>query len=179
MQFKNPEIFYLLFLLLIPILIHLFHLQRFKKVAFTNVKFLKEIELETRKSSKLKKLLILLSRLLTMACLIFAFAQPYINNNEKKAIFQRIIYLDNSLSMQAKDKGSGDQLQINKNLLIDGLPENDLNYTLITNEKIQENLNYTTLKKALLAVNFHPIKKEINQVLLETSVLEIITWNFI
>ncbi len=172
MQFKNPEIFYFLFLLLIPILIHLFHLQKFKKVAFTNVKFLKEIELETRKSSKLKKLLILLSRLLTMACLIFAFAQPYINNNEKNAIFQRIIYLDNSLSMQAKDKGSGDQLQINKNLLIDGLPENDLNYTLITNEKIQENLNYTSLKKALLDVNFHPIKKEINQVLLETSVLE-------
>ena len=172
MQFKNPEIFYFLFLLLIPILIHLFHLQKFKKVAFTNVKFLKEIELETRKSSKLKKLLILLSRLLTMACLIFAFAQPYINNNEKKAIFQRIIYLDNSLSMQAKDKGSGDQLQINKNLLIDGLPENDLNYTLITNEKIQENLNYTSLKKALLDVNFHPIKKEINQVILETSVLE-------
>jgi hypothetical protein len=172
MQFKNPEIFYFLFLLLIPILIHLFHLQKFKKVAFTNVKFLKEIELETRKSSKLKKLLILLSRLLTMVCLILAFAQPYINNNEKKAIFQRIIYLDNSLSMQAKDKGSGDQLQINKNLLIDGIPENDLNYTLITNEKIQENLNYNLLKKALLAVNFHPIKKEINQVLLETSVLQ-------
>ena len=43
MQFKNPEIFYFLFLLLIPILIHLFHLQKFKKVAFTNVKFLKEI----------------------------------------------------------------------------------------------------------------------------------------
>ncbi len=44
MQFKNPEILYFLFLLLIPILIHLFHLQKFKKVAFTNVKFLKEIE---------------------------------------------------------------------------------------------------------------------------------------
>lgn len=172
MQFKNPEIFYFLFLLLIPILIHLFHLQKFKKVAFTNVKFLKEIELETRKSSKLKKLLILISRLLTMACLIFAFAQPYINNNEQEAIFQRIIYLDNSLSMQAKDKGSADQLQININLLIDGLPENDLNYTLITNEKIQENLNYNLLKKALLAVSFHPIKKGINQVFLETSVLQ-------
>jgi len=172
MQFKNPEIFYFLFLLLIPILIHLFHLQKFKKVAFTNVKFLKEIELETRKSSKLKKLLILLSRLLAMASLILAFAQPYINNNEQKAIFQRIIYLDNSLSMQAKDVGSGDQLQINKNLLIDGLPENDLNYTLITNDKIQENLNLNLLKKALLSVDFHPIKKEINQVILETSVLQ-------
>ena len=60
MQFKHPEILYALILLIIPIIIHLFQLQKFKKVAFTNVEFLKRIELQTRKSSKLKKWLILL-----------------------------------------------------------------------------------------------------------------------
>jgi len=50
MQFKHPEILYALFLLLIPIIIHLFQLRRFEKVHFTNVQFLKKVELQTRKS---------------------------------------------------------------------------------------------------------------------------------
>lgn len=172
MQFKNPEILFFLFLLLIPILIHLFHLQKFRKVAFTNVKFLKEIELETRKSAKLKKLLILLARLLALAAIIIAFAQPFINKNEKDSAYQRIIYIDNSLSMQARDKSGGDQLQLNKNILIEGLAENDQSYSLVTNDKTQENLSYSMLTKALFSVDFHPIKKDINQILLEINTLE-------
>ncbi|MFN3968968.1 BatA domain-containing protein, partial [Flavobacterium sp.] len=43
MQFKHPEILYFLFLLVIPILVHLFQLRRFKKEYFTNVQFLKEL----------------------------------------------------------------------------------------------------------------------------------------
>ena len=64
MQFKYPEIFYFLFILLIPILIHLFQLQKFVKVPFTNVAFLKQVIQETSKSSQLKKWLILATRLL-------------------------------------------------------------------------------------------------------------------
>ena len=54
MQFKHPEILYFLFLLIIPILVHLFQLRRFKKEYFTNVRFLKELSIQTRKSSKIK-----------------------------------------------------------------------------------------------------------------------------
>ena len=59
MQFKHPEILYALLLLIIPIIVHLFQLQRFVKVPFTNVKFLKNIVQQTRKSARIKKLLIL------------------------------------------------------------------------------------------------------------------------
>ena len=52
MQFKHPELLYALLLLVIPIIVHLFQLRRFQKEAFTNVKFLKEIILQTRKSSQ-------------------------------------------------------------------------------------------------------------------------------
>ena len=45
MQFKHPEILYALFLLVIPILIHLFQLRKFKTEAFTNVAFLKNLKL--------------------------------------------------------------------------------------------------------------------------------------
>lgn len=61
MQFKNPEILYALFLLLIPIIIHLFQFRKFQKEAFTNVAFLKEVSIQTRKSSQLKKWLALLA----------------------------------------------------------------------------------------------------------------------
>ena len=103
MQFKHPELLYALFLLLIPILIHLFQLRRFQKVAFTNVAFLKKVTIQTRKSSQLKKWLTLLMRLLALACVIFAFAQPFTAsktalNSEKETV----LYIDNSFSMQAK-----------------------------------------------------------------------------
>jgi len=177
MQFKNPEILFFLFLLLIPILIHLFYLQKFRKVAFTNVKFLKEIELETRKSSKLKKLLILLTRLLALSAIIIAFSQPYINKNKKDSTYHSVIYLDNSLSMQSRDSNGGDRLQTNKNILIESLSDKDHLYTLVTNEKIHENLSYQLLTKVLFTVGFHPIKKDINQVLLEINTLQKKSYN--
>ena len=77
MQFKHPELLYALFLLIVPILIHLFQLRRFQKVQFTNVKFLKAVKLQTRKSSQLKKWLTLLTRMLLLACSIIAFAQQH------------------------------------------------------------------------------------------------------
>jgi len=103
MQFKNPEILYALLLLIIPIIIHLFQLRRFKKVAFTNVQFLKRVTLKTRKSSQLKKWLTLLTRLLLFGCIILAFAQPYLSNTDSFSTEnETVIYLDNSFSMQAK-----------------------------------------------------------------------------
>jgi hypothetical protein len=47
MQFKHPELLYALFFLIIPILVHLFHLRKFQKTPFTNVKFLKKVTLHT------------------------------------------------------------------------------------------------------------------------------------
>ncbi|MGK0323583.1 MAG: hypothetical protein ACJAR4_001625, partial [Psychroserpens sp.] len=55
MQFKHPELLYALLLLIIPIIVHLFQLRKFKSVAFTNVQFLKELTIQTRKSSQIKK----------------------------------------------------------------------------------------------------------------------------
>lgn len=103
MQFKNPELLYALLLLVIPIIVHLFQLRRFRKTPFTNLKFLKAVSLQTRKSSKIKKWLVLLSRLLALACIILAFAQPYFTTKENfKSETETVLYIDNSLSLQAK-----------------------------------------------------------------------------
>ncbi|MDT0676833.1 BatA domain-containing protein [Autumnicola musiva] len=105
MYFKYPELLYALFLLILPIIVHLFQLRRFRKEEFTNVKFLKKISRQTRKSSRLKKWLILLIRMFALGSIIFAFAQPYFpaSQNSLKSK-SRLFYLDNSFSMQALAK---------------------------------------------------------------------------
>jgi hypothetical protein len=103
MQFKHPEILYFLFLLAIPILVHLFQLRRFQKEYFTNVRFLKEISMQTRKSSQIKKWLLLFTRLLLLTCIIIAFAQPYFKASDSNNTGnEMVLLLDNSFSMQAK-----------------------------------------------------------------------------
>ena len=153
MHFKHPEILYFLFLLIIPILIHLFQFQRFNKEAFSNVKFLQQIEIESRKSSIIKKRLILLSRLMAFTCLIFAFSQPFIKIYDQSRSWENIIYLDNSLSMQAEGRQGGDLLNEQKNLLIDNLNNDEGSYTLVSNEQLIANLNLEQFKKSL-KINF-------------------------
>ena len=131
MQFKHPEILYFLFLLVIPILVHLFQLRRFKKEYFTNVQFLKELSIQTRKSSTIKKWLLLFTRLLLLASLILAFAQPFFTAKEsKKATNEMYIVLDNSFSMQAKGK-NGELLKRAVQDLLEHTPEAQ-NFSLIT-----------------------------------------------
>ncbi|WP_179008274.1 BatA domain-containing protein [Winogradskyella forsetii] len=155
MQFKNPELLYALFLLVIPILIHLFQLRRFQKVEFTNVKFLKSVKLQTRKSSQLKKWITLFTRMLLLACVIIAFAQPFIPNTEDfNEAQETVIYLDNSFSMQAK--GSNGTL-LNEAIqdIINTLPE-DETISLFTNDKTFRNTTVKALKNDLIQLSHSP-----------------------
>ena len=167
MQFKYPEILYFLLLLLIPIFIHLFQLRKFEKIAFTNVDFLKKVELQTRKSSRLKKFLILLSRLGLFAAMILAFAQPYISNNKQTLKPKIILYLDNSLSMQAKN-GTNE-------LFKDAVQEIITSYgktpdlSLLTNDGAFNSLSNKELKNQLLSLEYSHLSKDLNTVLLQAN----------
>lgn len=104
MKFLFPAFLFALFTIIIPILIHLFSFRRFTTVYFSNVNYLRNIKKESKKKSHLKHLLMLIARILTIICLVFAFAQPYIpsKNQPVKTENQIItIYIDNSFSMNA------------------------------------------------------------------------------
>lgn len=166
MQFKNPEILYALFLLLIPIIVHLFQLRKFQKVAFTNVAFLKEATLQTRKSSQIKKWLILGTRLLLLAAIVIAFAQPFISKtntfNTKK---ETVIYLDNSFSMQAKGR-EGELFMRAIQDLISNIPE-DNTITLLTNDSEYHNTTIKNIKNDLLQLSYSS-----NTISLEAALLK-------
>ncbi|WP_372936921.1 BatA and WFA domain-containing protein [Seonamhaeicola sp.] len=166
MQFKNPEILYALFLLLVPIIIHLFQLRRFKKEAFTNVAFLKEIKQNSRKSSQIKKWLILCTRLLLLAAIILAFAQPFNSkNNTFKVEKETVIYIDNSFSMQAKGS-QGELLKRAIQDVISNAPEND-KISVVTNNNTFKNTPIKAIKNDLLRLDYTP-----NQLSLESAFLK-------
>ncbi len=107
MSFTYPAFLFALSAIAIPIIIHLFNFRKFKTVYFSNVRFLKEVKQETQAKSKLKHLLVLAARILAVSFLVFAFAQPFIPAENKKAVLGDkavSIYIDNSFSMDGVNK---------------------------------------------------------------------------
>ncbi|MDZ7741264.1 MAG: BatA domain-containing protein [Bacteroidota bacterium] len=108
MQFVNPGFLYALSAIAIPIIIHLFNFRRYKKEYFSNVKLLKELQLKTRRKSRLKHLILLFLRILAIIAIVLAFAQPYIpapnsliKSEESSSV---VIYTDNSFSMASESE---------------------------------------------------------------------------
>ena len=120
MKFANPIFFWALLSLLVPIIIHLFHFRKFKTIYFTNVRFLRELKQETQSRSRLRHLLILLSRCLALTALVFAFAQPIIPSSAKQRTGSRAIsiYIDNSFSLDAQAE-SGSLLELARKHALD------------------------------------------------------------
>lgn len=104
MQFLYPGFLWALLALAIPIIIHLFYFRRFKRVQFSNVRFLKEVKEETSARSRLRNLLVLLMRLLAVALLVLGFAQPFIPQTAEVKQGKKVVsvFVDNSFSMEAQ-----------------------------------------------------------------------------
>ena len=139
MEFVNPGFLYGLFALAIPVIIHLFNFRRFKRVYFTNVKFLSELKQQTQKQSRLRHLLVLLMRMLAIAALVIAFAQPYIPVSKslinKSARNIVSVYIDNSFSMQAEsDKGTLLDKAKERALEISKVYKNSDRFQVLTND---------------------------------------------
>jgi len=106
LTFAYPAFLWALAALAIPVIIHLFSFRRYKTVYFPNVAFLQEVKQQTDSRTRLKHWLVLLSRLLLLAFLVLAFAQPSFrkNNVEVKTGKNAVsIFVDNSFSMQQTD----------------------------------------------------------------------------
>ena len=103
MIFTNPQFLWGLLALLIPIVIHLFNFRKYKRVYFTNTRFLDSVIQEKRKIKNLKQILILCSRLLALFFLVMLFAQPVIPSKEHALDDAFVnLYLDNSLSSSSE-----------------------------------------------------------------------------
>ena len=135
MQFLYPGVLWVLGLVIVPIIIHLFNFRRVKKVYFSNTTFLQEVKKATNKQSQLKRLLILISRILFIIFLVLAFAQPISTEDETRPQTLMRIYLDNSLSMSQSGLGGMTLLDEGVKIVEDLANANDpgLRFTFTTN----------------------------------------------
>lgn len=127
---------------------------------------------QTRSTSQLKHLLVLLARILTILFLVAAFAQPFIKptegvvNNGKKAVS---IYIDNSFSMNARN---GDvplvELAKRKANEIASAYSPDDEFQLLSNDfegKQQRLVNRDQFKQFVEEVKSSPATRTISQVI--------------
>lgn len=105
MSFLHPYFLWALLLIAIPVIIHLFNFRIHKTVYFSDIRFLENIKNVSESKSKLKNIIILLLRILTVAMLVVAFSRPYIPlRNKQKSEIESIVvlYLDNTYSMNVE-----------------------------------------------------------------------------
>ncbi|MCB0743638.1 MAG: BatA and WFA domain-containing protein, partial [Ignavibacteriae bacterium] len=112
MVFLNPAILLGLLAASIPIIIHLLNFRKLKKVEFSTLSFLKELQKSKIKNIKIKQWLLLLIRTLIIIFLVLAFARPTLESvnfigSTGSAKSSVVFILDNSFSMSyVNDKGS-------------------------------------------------------------------------
>ncbi len=130
MNFQQTHILWFLFLLLIPLIIHLVDFQRTRVLAFPGVyRLIQRIQV-AQQQRKLQNWLIWLCRTLALLCVIMAFALPTCNNqNGNKNGFDRyVLVVDNSLSSAVKDDNgiSFETMRAEIQQFLQGLPTDQL-----------------------------------------------------
>ncbi|MBS1514204.1 MAG: BatA and WFA domain-containing protein [Bacteroidetes bacterium] len=147
MTFLNPAILFALFAISIPIIIHFFNLRKLKKVKFSTLMFLKELQKSKMKRIKLKQLLLLLFRILAIVFLVLAFANPvYKSAAGNDSSSSAIIVIDNSFSMSAKDAYGEylEQAKTSANDIISSLNPSDEIYVISSSEIGKQSPRYWT-----------------------------------
>jgi len=112
MLFLNPAVLLGLFAASIPVLIHMLNLRKLKRIDFSTLAFLKELQKNKIRKIKLKQWLLLALRILIILFLVMAFARPTIKGiaiggTSSAAKTTAVFVLDDTYSMSVVDaKGS-------------------------------------------------------------------------
>ncbi len=112
MIFLNPAVLFGLIAASIPVLIHLLNLRKLKRIDFSTLSFLKELQKNKIRKIKLKQLLLLALRIAIIFFLVTAFARPTLKGialggTTSAAKTTAVFILDNTASMSVVDsKGS-------------------------------------------------------------------------
>ena len=103
MTFLNPAILFGLFAASIPIVLHFLNLRKLKRVEFSTLVFLKELQKTKIRRIRLKQWLLLLLRIAIIIFFVSAFARPTVKNfsigNSSAAKTTAVIIIDNTFSM--------------------------------------------------------------------------------
>ncbi len=170
MTFLYPSFLWALAALAIPVLIHLFNFRKTTRIFFSNNRFLRQVKEVTTSKRRLKHYLILASRLLFLAFLVLAFAQPVIPAKDQlNAEKNIVIYLDNSQSMSAQmpDQTPALDAALNFSRDIVSLFPPDTRYRILTNDFAPFSNTFKTRTEALdilAQVRTSPVSRSMEEI---------------
>jgi Aerotolerance regulator N-terminal/von Willebrand factor type A domain len=127
MLFLNPAVLFGLLAASIPVLIHLLNLRKLKRIEFSTLAFLKELQKNKIRKIKLKQWLLLALRVLIILFLVMAFARPTIKGiaiggTTSAAKTTAVFILDDTFSMSVVD-ANGSYLNQAKSMILELLKE--------------------------------------------------------
>jgi hypothetical protein len=141
----------------IPIIIHLLNKRKFKIVDWAAMEFLLDADKKNRRRVRLENLILLLLRCLAVLLIGFLLARPFIPTSMTAGIlnatqYERIVIVDDSLSMQARvgNESAWDQARLRLTRLTEALANDQSDNTLtliLTSQPDQPQFNAAVLNK--------------------------------
>lgn len=145
----------------VPIAVHLLQMRRYRRVYFSNVDALQELQSEHRRHNRLRQLLILALRILAVLFLVLAFCRPVVPHKESqlKAGGTAVsVYIDNSYSMECggMDGSLVESARQKAREIVAAYRPGD-RYQLLTNEATGSQFRWLSREEFLAAVDeFRP-----------------------
>ena len=171
MRFVHPEILWFLLVVAVPPIIHLLRLRRYKRIYFSNVRLLEQIEQEKKRSARLREIAVMALRMLTLAGVAVAFAQPYLPRDAGTVpVSQSLVsvYVDNSFSMQAPSRGAVllEEAKVQAERILRELPP-DRPVHLFTNDFSGFETGFISQEEALRRlhdIDYSPLSRSFDQI---------------
>ena len=161
MTFLNPAILFGLLAASIPIILHFLNLRKLKKIEFSTLIFLKELQKTKIRKIKLKQWLLLLLRVLIILLLVIAFARPAVKtgiSGSSAAKTTAVFIIDNTFSMSIVGN-DGSYLNKAKKIASELLTNFQSGDEIAIVPLVTEN-NYTVKAKS----DFNVVQKEIESI---------------
>ncbi len=180
MIFLNPAVLFGLLAASIPVLIHLLNLKKLKKIEFSTLTFLKELQKNKIRKLKLKQWLLLALRVLIILFLVTAFARPTLKGvalggTTSAAKTTAVYILDDTFSMSAVD-ADGSYFNQSKQAIINlikNLQEGDEAALVLVsdqgNEELKPTLDLDELSKEVKEADISYSSSTINHALIRAS----------
>ncbi len=181
MIFLNPAILFGLLAASIPVIIHLFNLRKLKKIEFSTLAFLKELQKNKIRKIKLKQWILLALRVLIILFVVMAFARPtlqsvQIGGTTSAAKTTAIFILDDTFSMSVVDQ-KGSYFNQSKEIIsqvISQLQEGDeVGLILVSNPKVENRLtsNFSEFIKNVDQLDLSYSSGDLNSAIVKASQL--------
>ncbi len=180
MIFLNPAVLFGLLTATIPVLIHFFNLRKLKRIEFSTLVFLKELQKNKIRKIKLKQWLLLALRVFLILFLVTAFARPTlkgtaIGGTTSAAKTTAVFILDNTPSMSIVDvKGSYfNQAKAVQRLLLSQLQEGDDAALILVSDQstdeVKSTSDLTAFQKQVEAVKISDASGVLNTAIVKAA----------